>query len=179
MPKTIGIGITGGIAAYKIADLVSRLKKEDFEVIVIMTEGAARFITPLTLSTLSGKEVITDLWSGSRQWKVQHIGVAEQLDLLVVAPATADFIAKMANGLADDFLSTTVVAATAPVMVVPSMNTNMFNNPTVQQNLKTLQDRGYHIMDPDSGLLAVGTIGKGRLPEIEDIHREIIKILGE
>ncbi len=177
MSKTVGIGITGGIAAYKMADLVSKLKKDELEVIVMMTEGATKFITPLTLKTLSGREVITDLWSGFRELKVQHIGVAEQLDLLVIAPATANFIAKMANGLADDFLSTTVVAVTAPVLVVPSMNTNMFNNSIVQKNIKTLLDRGYHIMDPDNGLLAVGTIGKGRLPEVEDIHQEIIKLL--
>lgn len=177
MAKTIGVGITGGIAAYKIADLVSKLKKDDLEVVVIMTEAAAKFITPLTFSTLTGREVITDLWTKPREHKVKHIGIAEQLDVLVIAPATADFIAKMAAGIADDFLSTLAAANTAPVLVVPSMNTNMFKNPIVQKNIRTLSDCGYHIMDPDSGLLAYGSIGKGRLPGIADIYREIIELL--
>ncbi len=177
MSKTIGMGITGGIAAYKIADLVSKLKKDDFEVIVIMTEAATRFITPLTFRTLSGREVITDLWSEPREWKVKHVGLAEELDLLVVAPATANFIAKMANGIADDFLSTAVVANTAPVLVVPSMNTNMFNDPILKKNIQTLLECGYRIMDPDSGILAAGTVGKGRLPAIDDIYKEIIRLL--
>ena len=177
MVKTVGIGITGGIASYKIADLVSKLKKDDIGVIVMMTEGATKFITPLTLKTLSGREVVTDLWSESREWKVQHIGVAEQLDLLVIAPATANFIAKMAHGLADDLLSTVVVANTAPVLVVPSMNTNMYNNPIVQDNIKTLMSYGYLFMDPDSGVLACGVSGKGRLPEAEDIYQQIIALL--
>lgn len=179
MSKTIGIGITGGIAAYKIADLISRLKEGEFEVIVMMTENAAKFITPLTLKTLSGREVITDLWAGSKEWKVQHIGVAEQLDLLVIAPATANFIAKMAGGIADDFLSTTVAAVTAPVLVVPSMNDNMLRNSIVQRNIKTLVECGYHIMEPETGRLAAGTIGKGRMPEAEDIYLAIDKLLSE
>ena len=132
MSKTVGIGITGGIASYKIADLVSKLKKDDIDVIVMMTEGAAKFITPLTFKTLSGREVVTDLWSESLEYKVQHIGIAEQLDLLVIAPATANFLAKMAHGIADDLLSTVAVANTAPVLVVPAMNTNMYKNPIVQ-----------------------------------------------
>ncbi len=131
MAKTVGIGICGGIAAYKIADLVSKLRKSDFEVIVMMTESATRFIPPLTLRTLSGREVITDLWTETQEWKVQHIGIAEQLDVLVIAPATANLIAKMAHGLADDLLSTVVLANTAPVLVVPSMNTHMFENQVV------------------------------------------------
>ncbi|MEQ8199858.1 MAG: bifunctional phosphopantothenoylcysteine decarboxylase/phosphopantothenate--cysteine ligase CoaBC [Syntrophomonadaceae bacterium] len=177
MAKTIGIGMCGGIAAYKIADLVSKLKKNDFEVIVMMTEAAARFITPLTLRTLSGREVLTDLWSETREWKVQHVGAAEQLDLLVIAPATANFIAKMAYGLGDDLLSTIVLANIAPVLVVPSMNTNMFENPVVQNNIQLLSHRGYHFMDPDSGLLACGVSGKGRLPEVDDIFNQILAML--
>jgi len=177
MAKTVGIGITGGIAAYKIADLVSKLKKDGLDVIVMMTEGASKFITPLTLKTLSGREVLTSLWTESREWKVQHIGVAEQLDLLVIAPATANFLAKMAHGLADDLLSTVVVANTAPVLVVPAMNTDMYKNPIVQDNLKKLAGYGYHVMDPDSGILACGVEGPGRLPEIEKIYQEVIRIL--
>lgn len=177
MAKTVGIGICGGIAAYKIADLVSKLRKNDFEVIVMMTDSAKRFIPPLTLRTLSGREVVTDLWTESQEWKVQHIGVAEQLDVLVIAPATANFIAKMAHGLADDLLSTVVLANTAPVLIVPSMNTNMFENQIVQQNIETLQNAGFNFMDPDSGVLACGVTGKGRLPEIDDIYAQIMVLL--
>ena len=177
MSKTVGIGITGGIASYKIADLVSKLKKDDIDVIVMMTEGATRFISPLTFKTLSGREVATDLWSESLEYKVQHIGIAEQLDLLVIAPATANFLAKMAHGIADDLISTVVVANTAPVLVAPAMNTNMYKNPIVQDNIKSLQSYGYHVLEPASGLLACGVEGKGRLPEIEDIYKEIIKII--
>jgi phosphopantothenoylcysteine decarboxylase/phosphopantothenate--cysteine ligase len=177
MAKTVGIGITGGIASYKIADLVSKLKKNNIDVNVVMTEGATKFITPLTMKTMSDSEVLTDLWADSQEYKVQHIGVAEQLDLLVIAPATANFIAKMAAGIADDLLSTIVVANTAPVLVVPSMNTNMYKNPIVQDNIKKLMSYGYHFMDPDTGLLACGVTGKGRLPEIDDIFFYINKIL--
>lgn len=177
MAKTIGIGICGGIAAYKIAELVSKLRKKEFEVIVMMTDAATRFIPPLTLRTLSGREVISDLWTETLEWKVQHVGIAEQLDLLVIAPATANFIAKMAHGLADDLLSTVVLANTAPVLVVPSMNTNMFENPVVQNNILTLQGLGYHFMDPDSGLLACGVSGKGRLPEVDDILTQILALM--
>jgi phosphopantothenoylcysteine decarboxylase/phosphopantothenate--cysteine ligase len=177
MDQTVGIGVTGGIAAYKIADLVSRLKKIDLEIAVLMTEAATRFITPLTFKTLTGREVITDLWSDPREYRVKHIGLAEQLDLLVIAPATANFIAKMAHGIADDVLSTLVVANTAPVLVVPSMNTRMYENPIVKRNLAILAECGYHVMDPASGLLAFGTIGKGKLPDVADIYGEIMRLL--
>lgn len=177
MGKTVGIGITGGIASYKIADLVSKLKKNDLDVIVMMTAAATKFITPLTLKTLSGREVATDLWSESLEWKVQHIGIAEQLDLLVIAPATANFIAKMAHGLGDDLLSTIALANTAPVLVVPSMNTNMYENRIVQDNIEKLRNYGFHFVEPDSGLLACGVTGKGRLPEIDDIYQKIVDIL--
>ncbi|HZK43589.1 MAG TPA: bifunctional phosphopantothenoylcysteine decarboxylase/phosphopantothenate--cysteine ligase CoaBC [Syntrophomonadaceae bacterium] len=177
MAKTIGIGITGGIAAYKIADLVSKLKKEGFEVIVMMTEGATKFITPLTLETLSGREVVTDVWQKSREWKVQHIGIADELDMLVIAPATANFLAKMAHGIADDLLSTICVANTAPVLVVPSMNTKMYENVVVQSNMDKLMEYGYQLMVPTSGKLACDAVGKGRLPEVEEIIDEINRIL--
>ncbi len=177
MAKTVGIGITGGIAAYKMADLVSKLTKDNLDVVVAMTEAATKFIAPLTFRTLTGREVITDLWAEPQEYKVKHVGIAEQLDILVIAPATANFIAKMAHGLADDFLSTLLVANTAPLLVVPSMNTNMLENPIVKSNIRILEDCGYHVMDPASGLLAVGTIGKGRLPDIEEIYKEIHQIL--
>jgi len=177
MKKTVGIGITGGIAAYKVAELVSRLKKDDLDVIVIMTKSATEFITPLTFRTLSGREVLVDLWDDSREWKVQHIGVAEQLDLLVIAPATANFIAKIAHGIADDLLSTVVLANTAPLLVVPAMNHNMYNNPVVRDNIRKVKEYGYKVMEPDSGVLACGTSGQGRLPEIDSIYNEIQKLL--
>jgi len=178
MSKTVGIGITGGIAAYKIADLASKLKKDaDCNVIVIMTEGAQKFISPLTFKTLTGNEVITSLWSESQEWKVQHIDVAQQLDLLVIAPATANFIAKIAHGIADDVLSTIFVANTSPVLIVPSMNSNMYKNPVVQDNIKKLNDYGYYIMKPESGDLACGTSGTGRLPEIDSIYNNIRRLL--
>ncbi len=174
MPKTIGIGITGGIAAYKITDLVSKLKKNDYEVIVLMTEGAARFITPLTLKTISGREVLTDLWQESPEWKVQHIGVAEEIDLLVVAPATANIIGKMANGIADDLLSTVYLANTAPVIIVPAMNSNMYQKTVVQENLNRLKSHGCTIVAPECGELACGASGPGRLPDIEVIYQAIV-----
>ncbi|MDD2619919.1 MAG: bifunctional phosphopantothenoylcysteine decarboxylase/phosphopantothenate--cysteine ligase CoaBC [Syntrophomonadaceae bacterium] len=177
MSKTVGIGITGGIAVYKIAELVSRLRKNDIDVIVMMTESATKFVSPLTFRTLSGREVLTDLWQESREWKVQHIGAAEDLDLLVIAPATANFIAKMAHGIGDDLLSTIVLANTAPVLVVPSMNTNMYKNFIVQDNIKKLSDYGCKFMDPDTGMLACGTSGQGRLPDVNDIYEQINKLL--
>ena len=177
MAKTVGVGITGGIASYKIADLVSKLKTNNIDVVVMMTDGATRFISPLTFKTLSGREVATDLWSESLEYKVQHIGIAEQLDLLVIAPATANFIGKMAHGIADDLLSTVAVANTAPVLIVPAMNSNMFKNPIVQDNIKKLQSYGYQVMDPESGMLACGVEGKGRLPAVDDIYNRIVSLL--
>lgn len=173
MHKTIGIGITGGIAAYKITDLVSKLKKSNHDVIVMMTEGAAKFITPLTLKTISGREVLTDLWQDSREWKVQHIGVAEEIDLLVIVPATANIIGKMAHGIADDLLSTVYLANTAPVIVVPAMNSNMYEKQVVQDNLSRLKLHGCTILKPECGELACGTAGPGRLPDIDVIYQAI------
>ncbi len=177
MSKTVGIGVTGGIAAYKIAELVSKLKKDDIDVIVMMTQSATKFITPLTFKTLSDREVITDLWQESHEWKVQHIGVAEQLDLLVIAPATANMIAKMAHGIADDLISTVVLANTAPVLVVPAMNSNMYKNPVVQDNIVKLSRYAYEIMEPADGVLACGSIGPGRLPEVDAIYQKIMRML--
>ncbi|HNX29003.1 MAG TPA: bifunctional phosphopantothenoylcysteine decarboxylase/phosphopantothenate--cysteine ligase CoaBC [Syntrophomonadaceae bacterium] len=174
---TIGMGITGGIAAYKITDLVSRFKKAGYEVIVMMTEGATKFITPLTMKTISGHEVLTDLWQDSQEWKVQHIGVAEQIDVLVIAPATANIIGKMANGIADDLLSTVFLANTAPVIVVPAMNTNMYQNPVVQDNIKKLINYGLTVLEPESGELACGVTGPGRLPDIDIIFQAVMEKL--
>lgn len=177
MAKTVGIGVTGGIAVYKIVDLVSRLKKDGLEVVVLMTAAATEFVTPLTFRTMSGREVLTDLWQETDRYRVQHIGVAEEIDLLVIAPATANFIAKMAHGIADDLLSTVFLANTSPVLVVPAMNSHMYQNAVVQENLKKLTQIGYQVMVPDSGQLACGVTGPGRLPEIDDIYLRIMKLL--
>ncbi|QGT99621.1 Phosphopantothenoylcysteine decarboxylase [Candidatus Syntrophocurvum alkaliphilum] len=177
MGKTIGLAITGGISAYKIVDLASKLKKDGFEVVVMMTKGAEQFVSPLTFKTITGREVVNDLWNESQEYKVQHIDVAEEIDLLVVAPATANMIGKMANGIADDLISTVFLANTAPTLIVPSMNTNMLENPIVQNNIEKLKGFGVKVQEPDSGILACGVSGKGRLPEIDEIYNEILKIL--
>ncbi|NLU49856.1 MAG: bifunctional phosphopantothenoylcysteine decarboxylase/phosphopantothenate--cysteine ligase CoaBC [Syntrophomonadaceae bacterium] len=175
--KTVVVGVTGGIAAYKSAELVSRLYKAGISVQVIMTENATRFITPLTLRTLSGNPVLTDAFQEDNRWRVQHIGIAEEADLLVIAPATANIIAKIAHGLADDLLSTVVLATRAPLLLVPAMNTNMFTNPVVQENLATLRKRGFHVLEPDEGELACGVSGKGRMPEVDVIFRRVWELL--
>lgn len=175
--KTVVVGITGGIAAYKVADLVSRLYKNGFNVQVVMTEHATRFISPLTLRTLSNNPVLVDMFDESGTHKVQHIGVAEGADIMVIAPATANIIAKMACGMADDLLSTIVLATRAPVLIAPSMNTNMYDKQVTQDNIRTLKSRGIQVLEPAEGNLACGVTGRGRLPEIETIYDRIIKIL--
>ncbi len=174
--KTVVVGITGGIAAYKIADLVSKLNKDGFNVQVVMTEHATRFISPLTLRTLSNNPVLVDMFAETDH-KVQHIGIAEDADIVVVAPATANAIAKMACGIADDLLSTIILATKAPILVAPSMNTNMYDKQVTQENLEVLRDHGIRILEPAEGQLACGVTGRGRLPETDVIHKEIFEIL--
>ncbi len=171
--KTIVLGVCGGIAAYKAVDVVSRLVKLNAEVHVIMTESATRIVTPLTFREISGQPVHTNMWEEPKKWNVEHIELARRADLFVIAPATANMIGKMANGIADDFLSTTVMATTAPVLLAPAMNTNMYQNPATQANLSTLAKRGIQMMEPASGMLACGTEGVGRLPEPADIVERI------
>ncbi|WP_341282364.1 bifunctional phosphopantothenoylcysteine decarboxylase/phosphopantothenate--cysteine ligase CoaBC [Paenibacillus sp. FSL H8-0537] len=171
--KTIILGITGGIAAYKAATLCSRLVQAGAKVHVIMTESAARFITPLTLQTLSRNPVHIDTFDERDPAVVSHIHLADHADLIVVAPATANVIGKMANGLADDMLSTTLLAATSPVLVAPAMNVHMYEHPAVAQNLQTLVDRGVMFVDPGEGQLACGYVAKGRLAEPEEIVHAI------
>ena len=171
--KTIVLGVCGGIAAYKAVEVVSRLIKAGAKVHVIMTESATRFVTPLTFREISGQPVYTSMWEEPKLWNVEHIALAQRADLFVVAPATANMIGKLAHGIADDFLSTTVMATKAPVLLAPAMNTNMFLNPATQANLATLRSRGFHVMEPASGILACGTEGVGRLPEPEDIVERI------
>ena len=171
----ITLAVTGGVAAYKAAELVRRLQQEGHSVQVVMTRSAREFITPLTFAALSGQKVITDLFSDSSggeanlESAIEHIAVAQRTDLLLVAPATADIIAKFARGVADDFLTTLYLASTAPVVVAPAMNVNMWNHAATRENVETLRARGVKIVEPDEGYLACGMTGPGRLAGIEEI----------
>jgi len=176
--KSIVVGVTGGIAAFKAAELVSSLVKQGAEVNVIMTKSAHKFITPLTLQTLSKNPVITDMFEEPKSWEVQHIALADKADLLAVVPATANLIGKIANGIADDMLSTTIMATQAPVLFAPAMNVHMYENLIVQKNIYNLQQLGYSFVEPDQGRLACGYEGKGRLAKIEKILAEIQRCLG-
>ena len=165
----ITLGVTGGVAAYKAAELVRRLQQEGFSVEVVMTRAACEFITPLTFAALTGKKVITGLFAESSggeanlESAIEHIAVAQRTDLLLVAPATADILAKFSRGISDDFLCTLYLATTAPVIVAPAMNVNMWNHPATQENLECLRARGVRVVDPDEGYLACGMTGSGRL----------------
>ena len=175
--KCIVVGVTAGIAAYKICQLVSSLKKQGNEVHVIMTKEAEKFVTPLTFQTLSNQKVITDMFTVDYTPDVHHVSLAKKADLFVVAPATANIIAKIAHGIADDMLTTTFLAATCPKLIVPAMNTNMLNNPITQDNIATCKKYGMHIMCSCAGYLACGDVGKGRLPEPEEIEDAIASIV--
>lgn len=167
--KTVVLGITGSIAAYKACDIISRLKKQDVSVRVILTEAGARFITPLALETLSGAPVATDMFGRETPWEVEHIALAKAADIFLVAPATANFLAKAAHGIADDMLSTTILATRAPILVAPAMNSAMYLNPVVQENMAALERRGYGFIRPATGRLACGDEGVGKLADVEDI----------
>ncbi|MBR3145695.1 MAG: bifunctional phosphopantothenoylcysteine decarboxylase/phosphopantothenate--cysteine ligase CoaBC [Bacilli bacterium] len=172
----IVIGITGGIAAYKACGIVSYLKSEGANVDVIMTKNACEFITPLTLETLSGNKVITDMFERPDHREVEHISLARKADLFLIVPATANILGKVANGIADDMLSTTIMATKAPVVFAPAMNDGMYSNPIVQDNIKKLRDYGYKFIEPATGHLACGYDGKGKLAKNEDII-DYVKVL--
>jgi phosphopantothenoylcysteine decarboxylase/phosphopantothenate--cysteine ligase len=179
----VALGVCGGIAAYKAAEVVRLLQERGVRVQVVMTRAAQEFVRPLTFAALSGEKVITDLFasdgeSGSLDSAVEHIAVAQSIDALLVAPATADTLAKFANGLADDFLSTLFLATTAPVVVAPAMNVNMWEHPATQKNMKTLRERGVHVVEPDAGYLACGMLGPGRLAANEAIVAATLEALG-
>jgi phosphopantothenoylcysteine decarboxylase/phosphopantothenate--cysteine ligase len=179
-PKKKGnvvVGVSGGIAAYKSVELVRLLDFDGFSVQVIMTRGAAEFVTPLTFQTLSGHPVAIDLFSLTQESEIGHINLADQADLLVIAPATANIIGKMAAGIADDLLTTVVMATRSKVLIVPSMNVHMYENPLLQENIHKLKGLGYYFMEPAEGDLACGYEGKGRLPEPRDIVVEIQGLL--
>lgn len=167
--KNIILGVTGGIAAYKCVDLVSRLRKQGANVHVILTKGAQNFVTETAMREISGNPVVTSMWQEIQQYDVEHIALAQLADVVLVAPATANVIAKCACGMADDMLTTTLLATKAPVFFAPAMNTNMYENSITQQNLHTLQERGCHIIEPAAGHLACGTSGVGRMPEPQEL----------
>jgi len=167
--KTIVLGVSGGIAAFKAAGLCSKLSQAGADVRVIMTESATKLVAPLTFQALSHNRVLTDTFDEADPNVISHIDAADSADLIIVAPATANMLAKMALGIADDMLSTTLLATTAPVVVAPAMNVHMYEHPAVQRNMETLRERGVHFLEPGVGQLACGYVGKGRLPEPEDI----------
>lgn len=175
--KNIVLGVTGGIAAYKAADLVSRLKKAGAEVNVIMTENATEFVGPLTFQTLSQNPVVCGMFDAPPSWDVEHITLAKKADIFVVAPASANFIGKMAGGIADDMLTTTVMATKAPVLLAPAMNTNMYLNPIVQRNISILKDIGCLFQEPGTGRLACADVGIGKMAEPQAILESIEHIL--
>ena len=178
-PKTVVLGVTGGIACYKAVELVRLLVKTGHRVQVIMTRGAMEFVTALTFQTLSGHPVATEIFSLTQESEIGHINLADSADLLVIAPATANIIGKIANGIADDLLTTVIMATQAPVLIAPAMNIHMFENPIVQDNLRKLRRVGYHVLDPAEGFLACGYEGKGRLPDPEKIADEVERLLGK
>lgn len=173
----VAVGVTASIAAYKSCDLVSKLRQEDAEVRVIMTPSATKLVGELTFSSLSGNPVLSDMFEGSSGLSPPHISVAEWADLLVVAPATANIIGKTVAGIADDLLSTTIIAVKCPIIFAPAMNSNMYESKIVQKNIKKLAEIGYHIVEPETGYLACGYEGKGRLASISTIMEKINKIL--
>lgn len=173
------LGVTGSIAAYKAAEITSRLTKKDCNVDIILTEGGSKFITPLTLQTLSKNKVYMDMFEEITPSEVKHISLAKKADLVLIAPATANIIGKIAWGIADDFLSTVVMAAAnkTPVYIAPAMNTEMYENPIVQENIERLSKRGYHFIEPKASLLACGDLGKGALADVDQIVDVVLKAL--
>lgn len=177
MKANIVVGVTGGIAAYKTVDVVSRLTKLGCNVDVIMTRNAEQFVTPLTFETISHNPVTKDTFVRERSWEVGHVALAHKADLVLVAPATANLLAKLAHGLADDMLTTTLLATKAPILLAPAMNTGMWTAQATQANLQTLLARGLKTVGPDSGLLACGDVGEGRMSEPEEIVAEVVRLL--
>lgn len=173
--KTVVLGVSGSIAAYKIAGLVSRLVKKHADVHVIMTENATNFINPITFETLTGNKCLVDTFDRNFQFNVEHVALAKRADVIMVAPATANVIGKIANGIADDMLTTTVMACKAEKFISPAMNTNMFENPIVQDNLRKLRTFGYTVIEPDSGYLACGDTGAGKMPSEEVLEQYILR----
>lgn len=179
MKKNVVLGVSGGIAVYKALEITSLLIKKDINVNVIMTENATKFVTPLSFQSLSQNVVSCDTFQEPKVWEIQHISLAEKADVLLVAPATANIIGKVANGIADDMLSTTIMATKAKVIFAPAMNTNMYENPILQDNIRKLKSFGYEFIEPAEGRLACGTIGKGKLEKPEIIVDKVLMELNE
>lgn len=173
--KTVLLGVTGGIAAYKSASLASMLVKSGAEVRVIMTRNAANFITPITFESLTGHKCIIDTFDRNFEFKVEHVALAQKADVIMVAPATANVIAKLAHGLADDMLTTTILASKAPKIIAPAMNTGMYENPVTQDNLSVLKRYGMEVISPANGRLACGDVGAGKMPEPEVLYEHILR----
>ncbi len=179
MEKNIVVGVSGGIAAYKACDVVSKLKKQGFKIDVIMTKNAQEFVSPLTFQTLSNQKVVTDMFETPSDWNVEHIELAKKADVFVIVPATANIIGKIANGIADDMLTTTIMATEAKKVIVPAMNTKMYHNPFVQENILKLKKYGYYFIEPVSGLLACGDTGKGKMEDSTVIVEELCLIANQ
>ena len=179
MGKNIVVGVSGGIAAYKACDVVSKLKKQGFEIDVIMTKNAQEFVSPLTFQTLSNQTVVTDMFETPSDWNVEHIELAKKADVFVIVPATANIIGKIANGIADDMITTTIMATEAKKVIVPAMNTKMYHNPIVQENILKLKRHGYYFIEPVSGLLACGDTGKGKMEDPTVIVEELCLIANQ
>ncbi|WP_423893042.1 bifunctional phosphopantothenoylcysteine decarboxylase/phosphopantothenate--cysteine ligase CoaBC [Filifactor alocis] len=179
MEKNIVVGVSGGIAAYKACDVVSKLKKQGFKIDVIMTKNAQEFVSPLTFQTLSNQKVVTDMFETPSDWNVEHIELAKKADVFVIVPATANIIGKIANGIADDMLTTTIMATEAKKVIVPAMNTKMYHNPFVQENILKLKKHGYYFIEPVSGLLACGDTGKGKMEDSTVIVEELCLIANQ
>lgn len=177
--KTVVIGVSGGIAVYKACDIVSRLKKLNANVHVIMTKSATEFVTPLTFQSLSQNYVVNNMFEEPKTWDVEHIALAKKADVFLIAPATANIIGKIANGICDDMLTTTIMATTGKVLIAPAMNTNMYKNPILQRNINILKDLGYSFVDPESGRLACGDIGEGKLASPENIVSAVVDLLND
>ena len=173
--KTVLLGVTGSIAAYKIANLASALKKLHADVHVLMTQNATNFINPITFESLTGNKCLVDTFDRNFQFQVEHVSIAKKADVVMIAPASANVIGKIAHGIADDMLTTTVMACKCPVYISPAMNTNMYENPIVQDNMKILEKYGYHIITPASGYLACGDTGAGKMPEPETLLQYIVQ----
>ena len=173
--KTVLLGVTGSIAAYKIANLASALKKLHADVHVLMTQNATNFINPITFESLTGNKCLVDTFDRNFQFQVEHVSIAKKADVVMIAPASANVIGKIAHGIADDMLTTTVMACKCPIYISPAMNTNMYENPILQDNMKILEKYGYHIITPASGYLACGDTGAGKMPEPETLLQYIVQ----
>lgn len=175
--KSVVLGVTGGIAVYKAVEIVSRLRKKGAEVNVVMTKNAQQFVTPVTFQAIANNPVVTDMFDEPKTWDTEHISLAQKADIFLIAPATANIIGKMIGGIADDMLSTTIMATQAPVVVVPAMNTNMYVNPVLQRNIEDLKKLGVEFIDPASGRLACGDVGVGKMAEPADIVEYVEHVL--